>query len=149
MLINQRVKNLVEVYAKGKKSSFAEMIGVSKTAITDYTKLENFSSPNFEVLTKILSLFSNLSAEWLMRGEGEMLKPNFETNDTILDAKPIQPIGKKSYENITNSTVDSKVADTTITYNSGDLLKEIARLEAENHELRIENNLMKSLFKPK
>lgn len=50
-----------------KPTPFEEMIGASKSY---WLKCKN---PSAEILVKILTVFPDLSAEWLLRGTGSML----------------------------------------------------------------------------
>ncbi|MGN1173561.1 MAG: hypothetical protein ACI4SO_07220 [Muribaculaceae bacterium] len=65
----------VLTYAELSASAFAKKIGVKTTqAIYDLVsgKTKTLSS---DILNKVLSCYPDLSLEWLVRGEGEMLKP--------------------------------------------------------------------------
>lgn len=69
MEILQRIKELIE--AKGcSVNSFAKKIGIGQTTLNTYLKLDRF--PAYETLHAILHTFPDVSAEWLMRGEGDM-----------------------------------------------------------------------------
>lgn len=67
--INERIKQLATANG-GNVSRFAAKIGVSQPTLSSVVKGEY--SPSFDTLDKILHLYPNLSAEWLMRGEGPM-----------------------------------------------------------------------------
>ena len=69
MEILERIKSLID--AKGHSvSSFAKKIGIGQTTLNTYLKMNRY--PAYETLHAILSTFSDVSAEWLMRGEGDM-----------------------------------------------------------------------------
>lgn len=69
MVINQRIKALIE--AKGcSVTSFSKKIGIAQTTLNNYFKYDRY--PAYETLHAILHTFPDVSAEWLMRGEGEM-----------------------------------------------------------------------------
>ena len=51
-------------------SAFAKEIGVSRSAISHI--LTGRNNPSVEVLQKILKRFPNLSADWLLLGNGDM-----------------------------------------------------------------------------
>ena len=54
-----------------KKVDFFEAAGIQSSNF----KGKNMSSqPGGDMLVKVLTIYPNLSAEWLLRGEGEMLK---------------------------------------------------------------------------
>ena len=55
------------------KSQFFSNVGLSRTNFTGANLLKSLSS---DALVKILTYCPDLSAEWLMRGEGDMLRPS-------------------------------------------------------------------------
>ena len=69
-LVLQRV---LKVYRESAltKVEFAELVGVSTTTIANYEKSQRFVSA--ECLFSLVGAFPELSAEWLLRGEGDML----------------------------------------------------------------------------
>ena len=71
MEINQRVIEIVNGKAKSIRN-FAFAIGVPERTINTYVKTER--TPSLEVIDAILRKFPDISAEWLIRGEGNMLK---------------------------------------------------------------------------
>lgn len=83
MVINQRIKALIE--AKGcSVTSFSKKIGIAQTTLNNYFKYDRY--PAYETLYAILHTFPDVSAEWLMRGEGEMYicegLPKFRGDET-------------------------------------------------------------------
>lgn len=69
MEILQRIRELID--AKGcNVSSFAKKIGIGQTTLNTYLKCDRY--PAYETLHAILHTFPDVSAEWLMRGEGDM-----------------------------------------------------------------------------
>lgn len=72
--INQRVKILVDTLEQGVQRRFALKIGVHTTTINEILGRRQ-NKPGFDMLHKVLLAYPLLRAEWLMLGEGEMLKP--------------------------------------------------------------------------
>lgn len=69
MEILQRIKELI--VAKGMNiNSFSKEINVAQTTLNTYIRLNRY--PAYETLHSILTTFPDVSAEWLMRGEGPM-----------------------------------------------------------------------------
>lgn len=69
MEILQRIKSLIEI--KGfSVNSFSKEIGIAQVTLNNYFRLNRL--PAYETLHAILHTFPDVSAEWLMRGEGEM-----------------------------------------------------------------------------
>lgn len=71
MEIVQRIKELVELKAKSKRD-FASLIGMEQVTFNNY--MIGKRGLSYEVIDAILSAFPEVSAEWLLRGEGEMIK---------------------------------------------------------------------------
>ena len=70
--INERVQSIVDTCFGGNKRAFAKQIGVSATVIENVVGKRN-GKPSFDVLHSICAN-ANISAEWLLTGEGAMLK---------------------------------------------------------------------------
>ena len=69
MEILQRIKSLIEI--KGYNiNSFSKKIGIAQVTLNNYFRLNRL--PAYETLHAILHTFPDVSAEWLMRGEGDM-----------------------------------------------------------------------------
>ncbi len=69
--INERIAKLVEKYADGNKTRFAKAIGASDTNVRMWSTTDRM--PSCDVLETICRTF-NVSAEWMLLGEGEMKK---------------------------------------------------------------------------
>jgi hypothetical protein len=67
MTVKERVNQFID-YKGIKINAFEMSIGVSKSYWSNTQKI------SAEVVAGILRVYSELSAEWLMRGEGDMLK---------------------------------------------------------------------------
>ena len=108
----ERVLQLYESLANGDErfdSKFAELIGSNKKTVSQQLKGER--SISLDTILNILSAFPNISSEWLLRGQGEMLVTDnlpklhgFET-DTELDvhaelARKTAELEEIKYQNI-------------------------------------------------
>lgn len=69
MEILQRIRELIDA-KECNVSSFAKKIGIGQTTLNTYLKYDRY--PAYETLHAILHTFPDVSAEWLMRGEGDM-----------------------------------------------------------------------------
>lgn len=68
----ERIRELMEF--KGLSSSqFADTVEVPRAVISHIISGRN--KPSLEVVTKILMAFNDVSLEWMLLGEGDMLKP--------------------------------------------------------------------------
>lgn len=78
--INQRIRefmNSLEI----SDNQFAKSIGITQSVIA--SMFSRNTEPSSKVIVSILNAYANLSAEWLMRGEGYMLK-----GDTVTKEEP-------------------------------------------------------------
>ena len=94
MEIVQRIKELVELKAKSKRD-FASLIGMEQVTFNNY--MIGKRGLSYEVIDAILDAFPEVSAEWLLRGEGEMLKGEDASIDVHTSAD--SNLFKELYEN--------------------------------------------------
>lgn len=66
--------NEVKYYYKLSGRGLASVLGLSPATITNY--LSGAKAPSYEFLSALLSTYPDISAEWLLRGEGPMLRNN-------------------------------------------------------------------------
>lgn len=83
MDILQRIMELVKNKAKSKRE-FAALIGLEQVTFNNY--MIGKRGLSYEVIDAILRTFPDVSAEWLMRGVGEMIVSN-ELRDTEKNVK--------------------------------------------------------------
>ncbi|MXP05600.1 MULTISPECIES: helix-turn-helix domain-containing protein [unclassified Apibacter] len=76
--IGQRINKLVKYFSNGNNSDFATKIGVSEANIRNY--INDRAEPKFNILEKIAINFE-INYEWLLTGEGEMLKSKVSNNN--------------------------------------------------------------------
>ena len=75
--VNERIGIIISEFGYKSKRAFAEKIGVAQTSLNDVL---NGAEPKFSTLYKILRAEPLISAEWLLRGEGEMIKGHPSTS---------------------------------------------------------------------
>lgn len=68
--VNERIAQIISQCGYKSKRSFAEKIGVAQTSLNDILR---GAEPKYSTLYKILEAEPLISAEWLLRGKGEML----------------------------------------------------------------------------
>lgn len=68
--INGRIKEFIN-YLDITDSAFAKKIGVTQSVIA--SMFLRGTEPSAKVISSILAVFDDISAEWLLRGKGEML----------------------------------------------------------------------------
>ena len=71
--MKERFEKIME-YAGVSPKKFAEILGIERSNVSHITSGRN--KPSLPVVQKILKCFPDISAEWLLFGEGNMLKTN-------------------------------------------------------------------------
>lgn len=71
--IIQRIKALI-IYEFGERgeNAFAKKIGIPQVSLNNYTRGRR--KLRLEVIEAVIQAFPNISAEWLLRGEGNMIR---------------------------------------------------------------------------
>lgn len=107
------------------ESQFAKMIGSNQKTINQQFRGER--SISLDTISKILSSFEDISAEWLLRGEGPMLKS--ETGKINIDLIS---------EQIESSSLVKVLVRSLESYqkHEDDLLNAIENLKKENNKLK-------------
>ncbi len=104
--ISDRMNVLVQNFGDGKNTVFAAKIGDSEANIRNYRSGK--TTPKYAVLVSIVKVF-DVSAEWLLTGEGEMLRtdkpqpcaaPPPEPTAATADTIPLVDIIRRQAEEI-------------------------------------------------
>lgn len=86
--INGRIREII-LSAGITDSAFSKRIGVTQSVIA--SMFQRGTEPSAKVLTSILLTYEDISAEWLLRGKGQMLlsevtpDPNIEQMKRLVD----------------------------------------------------------------
>lgn len=80
--IYERIRTLID-YLKISDRQFAIKIGVNQSVIG--SMFQKQTEPSAKVLKLILATYNDISAEWLMRGTGNMLISQNNDNDANID----------------------------------------------------------------
>lgn len=86
--VNERVRTLID-YKELSDNKFAQMIGVGQKLLSNM--FIRGTEPSSKTISSILNTFQDISAEWLLRGEGDMLISEKNTNCKI-DSRPRIPM---------------------------------------------------------
>lgn len=78
MSLNERISKVIE-YSNLSSSEFADEIEVQRSSISHITSGRN--KPSLEFIIKIKSRFPEILWDWLITGEGEMLKSELPDSD--------------------------------------------------------------------
>lgn len=82
--IFDRISTIVEKFGNGKNTVFASLIGVSEANVRNY---KNGVMPKADFLEKIARSF-DININWLLTGEGNMLRTESEKEENIPVAHP-------------------------------------------------------------
>ncbi len=128
---------------KEKILAFLAEMGIRKVDFFESTGIQssNFkganvkSAPGGDMLVKILTLYPQLSAEWLMRGEGDMLREhNYIPIKTITEPDKSKATPKE-FDNSADPIIDKFMGKITEQAEEIGRLKErIAQLEREKND---------------
>lgn len=81
MSINLRFKAVIDREFRGNKRAFATLIGVSPTVIENVVGTRQ-GKPSYDVLEKVCAN-ANVNPEWLLTGEGPMLRADERSDSSI------------------------------------------------------------------
>ena len=70
----ERLLSLVKEFADNSQTTFAKSIGISQSTFHGYLHDQGQSKIRLDVLGSILTIYPQVSREWLFFGEGEMLR---------------------------------------------------------------------------
>lgn len=129
------------------ESQFAKMIGSNQKTINQQLRGER--SISLDTISKILSSFEDISSEWLLRGEGDMLKPQptspYLESKTNKTSAPHQIETKNVNIDLQGEQIDSKKTIEVLikvieTYQTrmDDLLNVVEVLKDENANLKVQ-----------
>ncbi len=73
-LMKERIAKIIE-YENLSSTMFAERLGIGKAVVSHI--LNGRNNPSLDVISRIMLTMPHFNSEWLINGEGEMLKPNY------------------------------------------------------------------------
>lgn len=91
MTLNERISKVIE-YSNLSPSEFADEIDVQRSSISHITSGRN--KPSLEFIIKIKSKFPEILWDWLVTGEGEMLKSELSSTSSAVESKEQDEKGK-------------------------------------------------------
>ena len=123
-MINDRIKVLIDRLGVS-PSKFSESIEVKATVIHNIIKARR-SKPSFDILSRILEKYSDVSADWLLRGEGGIWRRKKSILKTA--AKNISQVEHRTLE-----LADILIQDNVDRVEAYELKEMLAILIDENH----------------
>lgn len=88
MSLNDRISKIIE-YSGFTPSEFADEVDVQRSSISHVTSGRN--KPSLEFIIKIKSRFPEILWDWLVNGEGEMLKSELSENEEQVAEEKLKP----------------------------------------------------------
>lgn len=110
---------LIDHYSNGNKAQFANLVGITPQGLSTWIKRETFD------IELIFSKCEGISSEWLLSGEGAMLRTEGGASDNTPAAVPVASAAGQSPEPLVADLI-TKIATQA---------EEIGRLKARIEEL--------------
>lgn len=149
-----RVKEILRAKSRSVRE-FAELIGVKQVTLNQ--QLAGDRKLSLDIVQSILNSFEDISSEWLLRGEGDMIKPQHEQ---IVEPQPalISTVGDTPEASILyhiyNDTINRmkelveentklKMQVTELSEGSEELAKTLKSFHDSNKELADENQQLR------
>lgn len=101
----QRIKSMIDEKFSS-ESQFAKAIGVNQNTLNQ--QMRGKRALSIDVIISILSSFEDISSEWLMRGEGPMLRS--DPSQSIGDISGSTVVGNNVHGSGNNITNNSELA---------------------------------------
>jgi len=80
-----RIKKFID-YKGISPSELADSIGVQRSNVTHVLKARN--KPSFQFIEKLLQIYPEINAKWLLLGEGNMIESASNKSRTLFDSIP-------------------------------------------------------------
>jgi len=106
--MEERIKKFME-YKQISASELADNIGVQRSNVTHVLKARN--KPSFQFIEKLLQIYPELNAKWLLLGTGPMVETTVKPR-TLFDQLPVQETKLLSKPESTDHSVSVKIPET-------------------------------------
>lgn len=140
MSIGQRIK-IIRKHYNIKMEDLANEFNCSQSNIS---QLENDKShPSFDFLIKFISKFNKVSVEWLMTGEGNMIKDNIIYSTVVADSKAFK---EPKAEYISKNNIMSEVSELNMKiHEQEEIIKRILVMKDQMEVIRNLSQTIKNL----
>lgn len=86
MSINERIQRLIDDFENGNQKAFSDKLGVAPSSLNGIVGARQ-SDPSSKILNRILDVYANVNAEWLLMGREPMIKNrihiSYSDNDDV------------------------------------------------------------------
>lgn len=73
MSINERIQRLIDDFENGSQKAFSNKLGIAASSLNGIVGVRQ-SDPSSKILNRILDIYANVNAEWLLMGREPMIK---------------------------------------------------------------------------
>ena len=84
MSINVRISELIETLEGGSQKNFSRKTGIAASSINGIVGSRQ-SDPSSKLLNSVLLTYKNVNANWLLTGDGEMLKSDESNSNAEME----------------------------------------------------------------
>lgn len=109
--------NEIKDYYRLSNRGFAEAVGGKPAATNNY--LNGTKEPSLEFVDRILSTYVDISAEWLLRGEGSMFKEDKPTDEALL-----KELSEAKVKLLVQEGITKELRDMLLEKNNGKIAEE-------------------------
>lgn len=99
MSINERIQRLIDDFENGNQKAFSEKLGVAPSSLNGIVGARQ-SDPSSKILNKILDVYANVNAEWLLTGNDPMLRKDKPYQEVSPPLDVVTEAGKKSTQQL-------------------------------------------------
>ena len=103
--ISKRLEKINEFYGLS-SVDLANRLGVQKSSISHL--LSGRNNPSFSFITKFINSFPNVSLEWFLIGQGDMLKNTITTTEKSIPVERKENINTNISDTIPNKHTETK-----------------------------------------
>ena len=86
MSINERIQRLIDDFENGNQKAFSDKLGVAPSSLNGIVGARH-SDPSSKILNRILEVYANVNAEWLLMGREPIVKKStpvvYSENDSF------------------------------------------------------------------
>jgi len=119
-------------------AKFADEIGVQRSSISHI--LSGRNKPSYDFITKILNRFSGINADWLLTGEGSMIKSTVQGQSNAIKQPTIfEQNQSKKQEERSDSRLEDEEKNTKVTNVSKDQSYVLKPNEKQKDNLQVTN----------
>lgn len=151
MSLNERISKIIE-YSGYTSSEFADEIDVQRSSVSHVTSGRN--KPSLEFIIKIKSRFPEILWDWLVNGDGEMLKSDLpaEEKEEIIEPEKNKPTSLPDLFTLINKETnleDSKEEVMPIfkTTSESDIMHKVPEERKISDSQRLEQNSSEHIIK--